>query len=62
MIVLLIILAIILAVILWLVISENKKTCIIGIYLSILIIGIMFSISYLCSMYKTWELFKIWEL
>lgn len=55
---LLIILAIILlAVILWLVISENKRTCIIGIYLSILIIGIMFSVSYLSSIYKTWELF-----
>ena len=55
---LLIILAIILfAVIPWLVISENKRTCIIGIYLGILIIGIMFSVSYLSSIYKTWELF-----
>lgn len=58
MIVLLIILAIILlAVIFGLVISENKRACIIGIYLSVLIIGIMFSVSYLSSIYKTWELF-----
>lgn len=58
MIILLIILAIILlAVILGLVISENKRTCIFGIYLSILIIGIMFSVSYLSSIYRTWELF-----
>lgn len=40
---------ILLAVILGLVISENKRTCIIGIYLSVLIIGIMFSVSYLSS-------------
>lgn len=48
---------ILLAVILGLVISENKRTCIIGIYLSVLIIGIMFSVSYLSSIYITWELF-----